>query len=592
MLKSLKKNRELKATLKAEEHLKKGAAKLDGKLYKQAMIEFQYAFKLDAKTSYHTLKKDFNHYIEILEYEAALTIGLIIINIKKDDYELVNLVGNCARRQKNYKQANNLYRYALKIKKNFAPAFFNLAASMGKVNKYDLDIKKSLDIFSKIKDYILPEYTNGSNFEENVIQDFLAQKASSKKKKILKFKEEINLKEQEQEIQEARVLSLELKQLEQADETPTENELRYYLKNSLFSNETSLSKSELQEYLICIFNFGIYALNCKFSSLALNCFNKVKKGYNADEELKYLDMLTAIAMSVEGKTKEAIDFFIKGLGKEQYNRYFNINLGFMYKSVNNRLLSTKYLAIGAELLEKSDGLFRLSDIIRIAKENVERGNLKKALKLYKIAASEVDEVPLWEDISRIYIEMKRFDEAGQALNHILHINPESAFAKTKLKELHDHFCDKGEIFLAKSKFQASVSNYEKALRIMRLSDTIKKAASVYKVMKNNIKVESLTKEYEELLRIEREGETEKQRLQHIKNGKLALRKKQYKSAIEQLELAFRLKLDKDVFVLLASIYKSLKKKEDMQDLLLRWNKKVEYEEKIKKFERDNARAEL
>lgn len=590
MLKSLKKSRELKAIQKAEEHLKKGALQLDGKLYKQAMIEFQHAFKLDAKTSYVRLKKDFNHYIDILEYEAALTIGLIIINIKKDDYELVNLVGNCARRQKNYKQANNLYRYALKIKKNFAPAFYNLAASMGKVNKYDLDIKSSLNIFSKIKDYILPEYTSGSNFEEYIIQDFLEQKASKRNKKILKLKEEINQKEQEQEIQEVKVLTLDLKQLEASPDTPTEAELRYYLKNSIYSNEGALSKTEKLEYLTCVYNFGIYVLSFKYSSLALECFNRVKNSYEDNGELKYLDMLLSIALSVEGKTKEAINFFIKGLGKEQYNRYFNINLGFMYKSVSNRLLSIKYLAIGAELLEKSDGLYHLSDLISIAKENFEKGNLKKALKLYKIAVSEIDEVPIWSDISRIYIEMKRFDEAGQALNRILKIDPESEFAKIKLRELHDHFCDKGETFLSQSKFQAAVSNYEKALRIMRLADTIKKAASIYKVMKNSIKVEALLNEYEELQRIDRDAETEKQRLQHINKGKLALRKKQYKLAIEQLELAFRLKLDKDVFVLLASMYKSLKKKEEMQDLLLRWNKKVEYEEKIKKFEKDNERV--
>ena len=47
------------------------------------------------------------------------------------------MVGNCARRQKNYKQANNLYRHALKINPKYQVAFYNLAASMGKVEKYD-----------------------------------------------------------------------------------------------------------------------------------------------------------------------------------------------------------------------------------------------------------------------------------------------------------------------------------------------------------------------------------------------------------------------------------------------------------------------
>ena len=158
MLKALKKSLELKAHQKTDELIKKGISLLDGKLYKQAMIEFQNAYESEPKHAAQRLEKEFNDASGVSDFEAALSIGLVLIKIKKTDFELANTLGNCARRQKNYKQANNLYRHALKINKNYAFAFYNLAASMGKVEKYDHEIRDSLKIFQKINDYIFPEY--------------------------------------------------------------------------------------------------------------------------------------------------------------------------------------------------------------------------------------------------------------------------------------------------------------------------------------------------------------------------------------------------------------------------------------------------
>ena len=152
------------------------------------------------------------------------------------------------------------------------------------------------------------------------------------------------------------------------------------------------------------------------------------------------------------------------------------------------------------------------------------------------------------------------------------------------------FCIRAEDFFHKAKYQAAASTYEKALRIIRPPETIKQAASVYKVLKNTQRFESLTQEYEEILQKERDEKNEKERKEYIKMGKLHIRRKNYKQGLELLETAFRMKLDKDVFVLLASIYKSLKRKDEMQDLLNRWNKMVEYDEKMKKFEKDEQRA--
>ena len=70
-----------------------------------------------------------------------------------------------------------------------------------------------------------------------------------------------------------------------------------------------------------------------------------------------------------------------------------------------------------------------------------------------------------------------------------------------------------------------------------------------------------------------------------------MKRKDYKQAIESFELAFRMKLDKDVFVYLATIYKALKRNEEMQHLLERWNKMVEHADKMKAYEKEEARQQ-
>ncbi len=589
MLKSFKKNREQKAVKKAEELLSKGITQLDGKLYKQAMIEFQNAFQLDPKTVLQRLDKEFKHYLEIRDYEAALSIGLILLKIKKGDFELANLVGNCARRQKNFKQANNLYRFALKINRNYPFAFFNLAASMGKVEKYDGDVKKSLRVFDDIKDYILPEYSEDAEFGDRIEKQMNDSVSGEFEGKVKELETSISEKEGSGDYQEAKGLRMELEKLKRSSgNISDESYERLYSDLVTVDDSEEMAEENKGNQFRNIYNFGTFALHNKKADIAMNCFHQVKE---AGASFKYLDMLIAIAMASAGKTKEGIKFFVDELGEEQYNRFFNINLGLMYKNVGNRLLSTKYLAIGAELLEKSDGLYHLSELIEIADQSALDGNHKKALKLYNVAISEVDSVEIWSKIGDVYINLKKYDEATQAFREIQRLEPESKYAAQQLKELHDIFCVRAESFFHKSKFQASSSMYEKALRILRPAETIKQAASVYKVLKNTDKFEALMKEYEDILQKERDAENEKERKESIKMGKLYIRRKNYKQGLELLESAFRMKLDKDVFVLLASIYKSLRRKEDMQDLLNRWNKMVEYDEKMKKFEKDEQRAQ-
>ena len=98
----------------------------------------------------------------------------------------------------------------------------------------------------------------------------------------------------------------------------------------------------------------------------------------------------------------------------------------------------------------------------------------------------------------------------------------------------------------------------------------------------------LLEECETIKEREREEEIELERLENIKMGKIYLKRKKYHRAIESFESAFRMKMDKDVFMFLAHIYKMLKSPRELEDLLFRWNQMVEHEEKMKKFRHNHS----
>jgi tetratricopeptide (TPR) repeat protein len=166
------------------------------------------------------------------------------------------------------------------------------------------------------------------------------------------------------------------------------------------------------------------------------------------------------------------------LGKNEYNRYHNVNLGLMYRKNKKKFLATKYLVKTAALLEKSSGIYSMRDLLALAEENYDQGNLKKALNYFTIASTEVPTADIWNSIGSIHVEMKKYDEAVEAFRFMAQLDPKSKAADSKIKEIHDYYMEKGEKLFLDHKFKPSVDYYHKALGVLRLPDTIKQTADV------------------------------------------------------------------------------------------------------------------
>jgi lipopolysaccharide biosynthesis regulator YciM len=97
-------------------------------------------------------------------------------------------------------------------------------------------------------------------------------------------------------------------------------------------------------------------------------------------------------------------------------------------------------------------------------------------------------------------------------------------------------------------------------------------------------------EIEEIKKKKLQSIQEEKRRIHVTKGKAYLKKKDFINAIESFENAFSLRMDKDVFVYLAHIYKGLKRTNALNHLLQRWQQVSERQEKEKILEKEREKG--
>ena len=576
MLKGLFQSKEEKLRIKIDEHLAEGMKLMSEKFYNGAMIEFDKAMELDSEQVYPRLVEELSNAAASGDLQSALAIGLNLIKENNEDFELANKLGNYARELGDYKQAEGLYKTALKVKRNYQKAFFNLAASQARVNIYDDAVVSSISQFESIENYILPDYIGEKKLIESLTEKVAQEKKTSAKDKLQDLTVQRDKLIEEGSAVEAKGIDLEIKKLqENANKVLPEDILEYFEKQAAEDSESGKDQ---------LFNKALYAIETKKTDIALEAIGRL-----SIQEYETLGLLNAIALEQKGRKEDAINKLIKLLGKNEFNRYNNVNLGLMYKRAKKQFLATKYLIKTAALLDKSNGIYSMKDLVAEADDCYESGNLKKALTFYLIAVSEIPSVRLWDQIGTIYVERKKYDDAVEAFRKLYELDPDSEIGESKLLEIHNYYVEKADVLLNDRKFKPASDYLHKALGVLRLPDTIKKTASVYKQLNNPEKEKELLKEYQALLDKEKEKEQEEKRQQLMQVGKQHLAKKNYLKAVEVFEKVLRMKVDRKVFLQLAALYKGLKKRDDLQDLERRWENMVLHEEKMKRFEKEEER---
>ncbi len=577
MLKDILQSKESKIQEKIEAHLKKGVEQLKQKMYNGAMVEFGKAMELDFESVYPKLLKELENAASGGELEAALAVGLNMLKHKKDDFKLANKLGNYARRNKDFKQAKALYQTALKIKKNYSLAFYNLAAAEIKAELYDDMAVNAVNQFKTVQGYILPGYVNDENPVELLSENAKKTKLKLVNEKIRKLTHKRNQENESGNTSQVRLLDQEMAKLKKATEQVSPQDICMEFKR--------LSKSDASNRKIHCFNLSVFALENSKSEIAEEALGQLN-----DKEFPTKGLLQAIALDQKGKREEAIDQLVQFLGENELNRYYNVNLGLIYRKSKNNFLASKYLIKTAELLKKSNGLYNMHELIKEADQNYEQGNMKKALEFYRIVSSEILEPNIWLKMGLIHKEQEQLEEAIKAFKEVLRLDPDSAEGKSQLQEMHDSFISNGDALMEKKKINPAVEQYEKALSVFRLPETLKKASSGYRQLNSIKRSNQLLEECESMLNAEKEKEQEKLRTALIIKAKMMLKQQKYQVAIEFLETAFAMKLDKNIYAQLTMLYKKFKGQDSLSGLEKRWNDMIIAKERAETEAREKLKG--
>ena len=570
MLSPFAKFRKTRDRKEAQFIVRKGLSFLEDNFQHKAMYEFQKALELDKETVAEYLTSQLELNLKENSYESALSIGVIVIKINKNDYELANKLGNCARKLNRYKQANNLYRQALRLNRKFSNALYNLAASMGRIPYYDNDVKLLVDRFDKITDFVLPGYLISPDFIENTKNRITREKNAEPEKQS---QTEPAAKQILSKVEDETLPARKVENGIHSSGEPKYSEVCESIRHLIKQASTDLSiESKIVEFEAYVFNLGLYALSKKDPGLAQKCFLQLK---NRKSKFEHLDMLITLAIYIENPDNNVMDHMMRLLAKDKTNRYINVNIGLLYRKRKNSLLSYKYLAIGALLLDKSNNIYCRTELMETADKEIEIGNLKKAFEIYKMLDSEIKNIHVKENIGQIHIYQNQYSDAIPFYKKILKMDPEYETAIQKLEEIHNHFTEKAEESFSVRKFANSVKLYEKALKACRIPETIKKTATVYHQLMDVKAEKTLMEEYRELRRQQKGKEKEQSRQSYIKKGKEYLLKKEYNKAFDSFDKALSMKVDKDVFVYLAHILKAQKRTAELKLLMERWKRMLQ-----------------
>jgi tetratricopeptide (TPR) repeat protein len=561
---------------KTDSPFETGMSLIQGNLHKQATKVLSEALKKDSAGLTSKVLKAFDEQYNAQHYENAIAIGEALSDTQVNDSSFFVKMGNSYRRQIEPQKANNSYRQALKVNRSDQLATYNLAASFAKVEKYDLEIVKSMDLISSLKPPVLPSFLN----DPDILEKISLTLEKDREQLRLKIESLIEEKETQSEVSNVQsvkelihAIEVEERKLSTSTYEATCKKLRQAFKKNWARQTINETKTVLQENQ---FNLTLYAFSQKDVDLVTESLNKLNA---EDNKLENLDLLTALSLDLKGSPQDAIKALTPLLKQRIDDRYLNVNLGLLYKKTGNQLQSLRFLIKAVDLLEKSEGLYGLHQIESRADEYHHNGDLVKALNLYQLITEEKPTAGVLIRLGEIQIKQDQLVEATISFNEAKELDPRNKVVDQKLMDIHNLYYQKADTHSRNGLYPEAITLYQNALEIHKSVEVISRLIKIYERLNDFSQIVSLKNEIEKLENSKQEKEQGNRRQILVDKGKELMKKKQFNGAIELLEKAFEMKPDKDVFLLLAHIFKGLNQTRRLSSLLRQWRVAKDREDK-------------
>jgi len=341
-----------------------------------------------------------------------------------------------------------------------------------------------------------------------------------------------------------------------------------------------------EEGIVLFKSLGIYCLEHGFSEIAWRTLTRLRSVKPEDETL---ECPLALSYALREQEELAINELVSLLGKNYYNRYANVNLGYIYKRKKNLLLARKYFFSTKQLLDKSQGYYDMEKFRALGDHYYDEESYKRSLKIYQVLLEEKESIELLDRTGHIYVKLEKYDDALMTFEHIQKLDPDNKQAQASLRQLNQLFLDHAENLMEENKWAKAAKFFEKSLEIERSVEVMKRLLSAYELLKNTKKIKKVLEQLRNFEEEQRVKELEDHRVKKVEEAKNFESHHLPYKAIRSYEEALRLQLNKEVFISLANLYKKTKQDDMIEDLTNRYNRRIEHEQRMEQYQKDTER---
>ncbi|MBF0286372.1 MAG: tetratricopeptide repeat protein [SAR324 cluster bacterium] len=550
--------------------LAEGEKLMQNQFYDRAILEFNKAYKLDSSTTNLALEKLFRGAEETGDYEGIISVGTSMLQHQPGNSQLANVLGNTHRRLGNFAQASKFYQHCLKYDPKHRFASYNLAAAMARADLYDGNVVNAITPFERMEGPKLPDNKEGEQRLKAIQQKIDAAQQEEKEKGEGDKSEgedwqdqldgELEPKKQEEPKKKQKVVLI------------PEEILIYIRKNR------DMPALEMQEILKFL---AFYAIENSFPKVAWRALTRLLFYTSQDENFR---CFMALTYHLRGEKKLAIDQLLSILEENQYNRYANVNLGYLYQEQKNYNLARKYFVIASQLLEKSKDHYNMQQFRSLGEQYYRDEIYKNAQRVFEVLREESVAPDILERLGHIYLEQEMFDGAMEVYKLIMEDYYEQPEVKEAMVKANQMLLNKARKYMEIHKYTRAARMYEISLEIEHSKTVIEDTIGAYKLLRDEEGIKRMNILLRNIQNEEREREIVETIKQKLKEGKVFEKKKRNYEAIRCYEEALRLKPDQNVLIQLVRMYKKTRQREMIQDVTERYNKAIERQQRLAELE--------
>lgn len=432
---------------KADELWGRAIKYFDGKLFNRALKDMSEAIDLNPKLSERGLEL-MSSLSSGGNDEQALSIGLALLKIEKENPDLLNKLGNALRKLGSFGRAKKLYTMAIKLDPKDKNYKYNLAACTFGIPTADGDLVRQTMKFEAYTELRRYEFL-GERFDFYPIPNQVLEEEGAG---TGEEEEEAGEEEMDDE-SKAQLIDMMAKQLKEdlsASQGAWENE----------------------------FNLGLFYDLVGLGELAIQHLTKAVK-VDPKNPLTVNNLAVALVTHKED-TEKAESLLLGTLNKKKFDRTMVLNLAVINRKAGKSFQALKFYVYLGDLLAKSLGDFSTDKAEEHANDLFQRRKYLEAIPFFKNLGKELQEGIWYEKLAVMYFNQKKEDDYIMALRELLTLEPENADAAEKISSTAKKYEDDARERISKGNKRQAIQLFNKSVKIEPTADRWVELAQLYR----------------------------------------------------------------------------------------------------------------